>query len=187
MSLFNDLLGKKEENIFDDKDFAIGYKKQITIPLLNKRIIALMIDLLIPCIIYYLFVQFLNKINIIQLFDQKELMIKNLESLKKSGELGLKNQYMPDLKTSFIAALVNYLGMGVYIVYFWNKFSASPGKIIMRIKIVNYKDISKPSLKSFIIRYLGYPICIFNVFSFIFNKKKRLLHDVISGTIVIGS
>lgn len=187
MKLLNSLLNKKEENIFDDKDFAVGYKKQIIIPTFNKRIMALMIDLLIPCIIIYFSIQLLSKLNVIHLFDQKDLMIKNLENLKKSGDLGVKNYYTPDLKIVLINMAIDYFGFGIYLVYFWKKFSASPGKMIMRIKIVNYGDISKPSLKSLIIRYLCYPICFFNIFGFVTDKRKRFLHDVISGTIVVGA
>ena len=44
------------------------------------------------------------------------------------------------------------------VIFFWFFFSATPGKMIIRSKIVNAKTGKKPSLLQFTLRYLAYSI-----------------------------
>ena len=76
-----------------------------------------------------------------------------------------------------------------YNVFFITKNGATPGKRLLKLKVVT-KDLKKPSFAQVLLReVLGrvidtFTFCIGNVAS-IFNKKKRTLHDVIAGTYVI--
>ena len=75
------------------------------------------------------------------------------------------------------------------IMAFWFAKSATPGKILFRLLIVDAKTLQKPSTKQFIIRYLGYyvsalPFCL----GFIwigFDKHKQGWHDKLASTFVI--
>ena len=75
------------------------------------------------------------------------------------------------------------------IMVFWFAKSATPGKILFRLLIVDAKTLQKPSTKQFIIRYLGYyvsalPFCL----GFIwigFDKRKQGWHDKLANTLVI--
>lgn len=76
----------------------------------------------------------------------------------------------------------------VYTLFFWIKFSATPGKMVMKLKIVD--EANNPlTVQSAIIRYLGY---ILNGFTLMlgflwaaFNDKKQGLHDIIAKTYVV--
>ncbi|MFN7038629.1 MAG: RDD family protein [Alphaproteobacteria bacterium] len=72
---------------------------------------------------------------------------------------------------------------------FWSRFSTSPGKKLLSLKIVDHKTFRNPSIKQSIIRFLGYFISIIPLGLGIFwigvNKKKQAWHDKIAGTVVI--
>lgn len=76
--------------------------------------------------------------------------------------------------------------MGVYFITFWKKFGATPGKFIMRMRVVNVTDYhSTPSTFQLTRRFLGYITAIIGMWSMVFSKQGLALHDRISGTIVI--
>ena len=50
------------------------------------------------------------------------------------------------------------------VILFWFFFSATPGKMIIRSKIVNAKTGKKPSLLQFTLRYLAYFVSYFIFF-----------------------
>ena len=75
------------------------------------------------------------------------------------------------------------------IILFWFFFSATPGKMLIRSKIVNAKTGKKPSILQFILRYLTYFISYFvffiGFFWIAFDKKKQGWHDLLAGTVVV--
>ena len=72
------------------------------------------------------------------------------------------------------------------VIFFWFFFSATPGKMIIRSKIVNAKTGKKPSLLQFTLRYLAYFVSYFVFFiGFFFDKKKQGWHDLLAGTVVV--
>ena len=75
------------------------------------------------------------------------------------------------------------------VVLFWIFFSATPGKMLFNIKILDAKTGNKPNKLQFIIRYFGYFIStFFFMLGFIwvaFDKKKQGWHDKIASTVVI--
>jgi uncharacterized RDD family membrane protein YckC len=77
--------------------------------------------------------------------------------------------------------------MGVYFVFFWRKFGATPGKIIMRMRVVNAEDYSTPTTFQLIKRFLGYITALIGIWAILFSKKGLALHDKIAGTVVIKS
>ncbi|GKT11560.1 MAG: hypothetical protein ISEC1_P0524 [Thiomicrorhabdus sp.] len=83
----------------------------------------------------------------------------------------------------------NYVFPVTVVMTFWIYKSATPGKMILKLSIVDTKTGGKPSTGQFFIRYLGYiPSTVIFLLGFIwivFDNKKRGLHDIIAGTVVI--
>jgi uncharacterized RDD family membrane protein YckC len=75
------------------------------------------------------------------------------------------------------------------IVLLWTYFGATPGKMIFGAKIVDAKTFKNPSLGKSIVRYIGYipsTLLLFGGYIMVaFDKKKRGLHDVMAGTLVV--
>ena len=55
------------------------------------------------------------------------------------------------------------------VIFFWFFFSATPGKMIIRSKIVNAKTGKKPSLLQFTLRYFAYFVSYFVFFKDFFG------------------
>lgn len=77
----------------------------------------------------------------------------------------------------------------LYFVGFWCIFSASPGKMLLSMRVVDAETRGELSGTQCLLRYVGY---IINLLSFglgaigIFDKRKPLgWHDRLSGTMVI--
>jgi uncharacterized RDD family membrane protein YckC len=87
------------------------------------------------------------------------------------------------------ALLFNYIFPAIVVILFWFYKSATPGKMVLNLSIVDANTGNKPSIKQFIIRYIGYFISIAPVFLGIiwigFDKRKQGWHDKLAGTIVI--
>lgn len=78
--------------------------------------------------------------------------------------------------------------IGIYL-FFWLKFSATPGKFAMSLRIVDADTFGVPTRKQFVIRLLGYILSMLPLgigfFSLAFNKRKQSWHDKLSHTVVI--
>lgn len=77
----------------------------------------------------------------------------------------------------------------LYFILFWKFFDATPGKMILKIKIISPDGKDELSWKNVLLRYLGYIIsalAIFIGFFWIgFDKKKQGWHDKIAKTFVV--
>lgn len=75
------------------------------------------------------------------------------------------------------------------IIWFWSRYQATPGKMLISAKIVDVKTGGKPSLRALIIRFLGYfpayLILFLGVIWVGFDPKKQGWHDKMAGTLVI--
>lgn len=90
---------------------------------------------------------------------------------------------------SFGDILFNYILPAFAVIIFWIYKSATPGKILTRLIIVDAKTGDKPSTGQFIVRYLGYYISMLPLFLGIiwvgFDRRKQGWHDKLAGTVVI--
>jgi len=95
----------------------------------------------------------------------------------------------PTQSNTAIDALINYLLPALVIILFWIYRSATPGKMILNLAIVDAKTGEKPSTGQFIGRYLGYYLSMLPVFLgffwVAFDKRKQGFHDKLAGTVVI--
>ena len=84
---------------------------------------------------------------------------------------------------------LNYVLPAAVVIVFWVCKSATPGKLLTHLSIVDAKTGDKPSTGQFIGRYLGYYVSMLPLFlGFIwvaFDKRKQGWHDKLAGTVVI--
>lgn len=77
----------------------------------------------------------------------------------------------------------------LYYLTFWLFLGATPGKILMGLRIVSSKTYSTPSALAYIIRYLSYSIAtaplLIGLLWVIFDKNKQGWHDKIAKTLVV--
>ncbi len=94
------------------------------------------------------------------------------------------------VRTSFTWEMIFEVLSFVTIILFWKRFKgATPGKSIMKIKIVDAKTLGEISNSAAITRSLGYIVSMFTLMiGFLmvgFRDDKRGLHDLMADTIVI--
>jgi uncharacterized RDD family membrane protein YckC len=158
---------------------------------LNARLIASVVDIFIIMIIIAPF----NSL-IIHLFsgaNTEEIAQAYIESHSGNGisftdfiqHLSSQNAIAPYL----ISQITSLLIAAFYLIGFWAYKGATPGKMLLRIKIVDNITGEKITLKQSIQRFFGYILstlllCIGFIMMH-FRKDSRGLHDIIASTAVI--
>ncbi|MFV8816779.1 RDD family protein [Haliea sp. E17] len=85
--------------------------------------------------------------------------------------------------------LLNYFLPIIATIWFWHRFAGTPGKMALRLKILDAKTGRPPSVQQSVLRYLGYfvstiPLCLGFLWVGI-DTRKRGFHDMIAGTVVV--
>ena len=94
---------------------------------------------------------------------------------------------------SFVAGswdfIFQYILPAIAVIILWIYKSATPGKMLTGLIIVDAKTGEKPSTRQFIVRYLGYYVSIIPLSLGIIwvgiDKRKQGWHDKLAGTVVI--
>ena len=85
--------------------------------------------------------------------------------------------------------LFNYLLPLVVILLFWFYKSATPGKMLLRAKIVDEDSLGKPQAWQWVVRYFGYYISMLVLgLGFLWvawDPRKQGFHDKLARTVVI--
>jgi len=85
--------------------------------------------------------------------------------------------------------LLQVIVIAAYTIPFWLKYSATPGKMLLRIQIQDINSGAKMTRKQVFIRFAGYILSFLPAtigFAWIlFNKKHRGIHDILAGTVVV--
>jgi len=97
------------------------------------------------------------------------------------------------VRESFVAGfwdfIFQYILPAIAVIILWVYKSATPGKMITGLIIVDAKTGEKPSTGQFIVRYLGYYVSIIPLSLGIIwvgiDKRKQGWHDKLAGTVVI--
>jgi len=97
------------------------------------------------------------------------------------------------VRESFVAGfwdfIFQYILPAIAVIILWVYKSATPGKMLTGLIIVDAKTGEKPSTGQFIVRYLGYYVSIIPLsLGFIWvgiDKRKQGWHDKLAGTVVI--
>lgn len=78
---------------------------------------------------------------------------------------------------------------GVIVVLFWIYRRGTPGKLLLRMEIVDAKTLGAPTRRQCIVRYLGYFVAVLPAMLgfvwILFSKKRQGWHDLIAGTVVV--
>lgn len=89
----------------------------------------------------------------------------------------------------FWDTVFSYVFPAVAVIVFWIYKSATPGKMVLRLKIVDANTGSKPSAGQLVGRYLAYYVSAIPLaLGFIWvglDKRKQGWHDKLAGTLVI--
>lgn len=77
----------------------------------------------------------------------------------------------------------------ILTIWLWLRFSATPGKMTLKLKIVDIKTSEPISFWQAIIRYVGYLLAVFclliGIIWIAFDKRKQGWHDKLASTAVI--
>ncbi len=172
-------------------------KKQIIYSKFIPRVFAMTIDfvllfILIPplmrIISHYVFLYFFNDFFVMYGLNgaDKEVWFTAVK-MPEFVEYITQNRLREYLSITGALFLLNIIFMGVYFVTFWRKFGATPGKMFMRMKIVDADSLARPSVRNLIKRFLGYITAIIGIWFIVFSKRGMAVHDKIANTIVIKS
>jgi len=85
--------------------------------------------------------------------------------------------------------IISYVFPAIAVIIFWSYKSATPGKMALKLTILDAKTGQKPTTQQFIIRYLGYfvstiPFLLGLIWVGI-DKRKQGWHDKMAGTVVV--
>ncbi len=93
------------------------------------------------------------------------------------------------LASGVVDILVSWVLPPVAVIAFWNYRQATPGKILMSIKIVDAKSGDKPAMGQLIGRYVAYFLSAIPLgmgyLWVAFDQRKQGWHDKLAGTLVV--
>lgn len=85
--------------------------------------------------------------------------------------------------------LINYIAPALAVLLFWHYRSATPGKLVFKISIVDASTLGKPSTQQFALRYVAYIVSmlplLLGFFWVAWDPKKQGFHDKIAKTLVL--
>ena len=94
------------------------------------------------------------------------------------------------LFVGFADFIISWVFPLISVIVFWVYRQATPGKMAISARIVDARTGDKPTMKQFIVRYLGYIVSTIplglGLFWIAWDKKKQGWHDKLSGTVVIS-
>jgi len=98
-------------------------------------------------------------------------------------------------QTGFLAGpadfVISWIIPFIIVLFFWMQKQATPGKMVIHAKIIDAKTGAKPTVKQWILRYIGYFISLIPLgLGYIwvaFDSRKQGWHDKIAGTVVVRS
>lgn len=161
------------------------YKKYAS---LNRRMMAATIDTgfaiftIAPLVNWisghFIHARYVSLEEISKAVNQVNLETKIIELLKLHIDSGKMAEFMVQISVLLIASAIC-----------WKLWSATPGKMILRMKVLDANTEQPMTNKQIILRSLGYiPACaifFLGIFWISFNKRRQGWHDKIAGTVVI--
>lgn len=84
--------------------------------------------------------------------------------------------------------VVDWLLPAAVTLLFWTLWQATPGKMMIRMRIVDAETGANPTFGQYVFRYVGYFVALLpfglGFLWVFFDARKRGLHDIIAGTMV---
>jgi uncharacterized RDD family membrane protein YckC len=105
------------------------------------------------------------------------------------GEMLAQLQKTHFLGNLMMDYLVHFVVFGIIIIWFWNRAACTPGKWLLKMRLVDSKTFCKPSPKQLMVRYMGYMVSLLPLtlgFAWIMvDKRGRAWHDMMADTVVV--
>ena len=93
------------------------------------------------------------------------------------------------ITTMFVAQVLQLVFLIVAVVYMWSKFGGTPGKLLLRLRVVDKDTLAYPSILQCVKRFFMFPVSVLCLFLGIiwsaFDKNAQTWHDKVANTIVI--
>ncbi|UJJ33262.1 RDD family protein [Halopseudomonas maritima] len=85
--------------------------------------------------------------------------------------------------------LLSYVVPFIATLWFWRRFLGTPGKMLLRLRVVDARSGEPLPLGQCVLRYIGYfvsalPLCL-GFLWVAFDSRKQAWHDKIGGSVVI--
>jgi uncharacterized RDD family membrane protein YckC len=94
-----------------------------------------------------------------------------------------------DSSSEILSIIINYVFPALAVILFWIYRSATPGKMVFNLTIVDATTGGKPSTGQMVGRYFGYYVStvplLLGIIWVGIDKRKQGLHDKLAGTVVI--
>lgn len=185
--LFN--LHKKKAEDEQYKKYA-GFFPRIVAGLLDSLLISLIFTPILDFLARYLFDVNPEKARA----DMENItQTANPKTVEEAGSLFF--EYYKIAETHGIIAQIGFVYFfygvicAVITINFWRYYSATPAKMLFRMIIVDKKTMEKPTIRQWVLRFIGYIISAIPLgFGFVWigmNKKRLGWHDLIAGTAVV--
>lgn len=148
------------------------------------RLLASCIDVFILVILIFCIVWWFYGPTAIFSFNQSPLTQKLLQEAQISS-VTLPSATVP----LWLNITLNWIMPILFTLLFWHFRSATPGKMVCKLKIVDADSLRVPKTSQFIIRYFAYiistlPLCL-GLLWIAWDKRKQAWHDKIAKTVVI--
>ncbi|WP_265037634.1 RDD family protein [Wolbachia endosymbiont (group A) of Anomoia purmunda] len=156
-----------------------------------RRYISVLLDLIIIALFLQFCSQALNQLftnsedsKILSQIDAKSpmqapLSIEEKTTQSRLGKLWILNQ------------IVQFIMLFCYVAYMWVRFAATPGKLLLGLRVVDAQTFEKMTLKQATKRFFSFILSVAPLFlGFLwsnFNKRCQTWHDKIAGTVVVTS
>ncbi|MDR1139984.1 MAG: RDD family protein [Rickettsiales bacterium] len=156
-----------------------------------RRYISVLLDL----IIIVLFLQFCSL--------AANRLFTNSEDRKILSDIGAKYPVQAPLsaeekatqsklvKLMVLNQIVQFIMLFSYVAYMWIRFAATPGKLLLGLRVVDEQTFGKMTLRQATKRFFSFILSVAPLFlGFIwsnFDKRCQTWHDKIAGTVVVTS
>lgn len=156
-----------------------------------RRYISVLLDL----IIIVLFLQFCGQA-LNQLFmssESSEILSQIAAKYQMQVQLSEEETVMQSrlIKLLILNQIIQFIMLFSYVVYMWIRFAATPGKLLLGLRVVNAQTFEKLTLRQAIRRFFSFilstaPLFLGFIWA-IFDKRCQTWHDKIAGTVVVTS
>jgi len=156
-----------------------------------RRYISVLLDFIIIVLFLHFYGQALNYLFI----NSESGKILNQVAAKYSMQVPLsieeemvKSKYV---KLIILNQISQFIMLFCYVAYMWLKFAATPGKLLLGLRVLDANTLEKITLKQATKRFFAFILSVVPLFlGFIwahFNKRCQTWHDKIAGTVVVTS
>jgi uncharacterized RDD family membrane protein YckC len=126
--------------------------------------------------------------NVFSMFFKVETNSSELVDISIAAKM-TEDDAIATFASALPSILLQSLIVATIVLVFWFYRGATPGKMILKMKIADAKTGEPASKKQLIIRYLGYfvsllPLCLGFVWIY-YDKKRQGFHDKLAGTVVV--